>query len=165
MDFQNKYHLQSGVNASINLGLFYKNELIGVMTFGRPRFNREYQYELIRIAYKAKTVVVGGSEKLFKHFIKKYNPVDIISYCDISKFTGRIYKKLGFEFNGYTEPSYVWVNGKNDVLQRYQTMKYKLIDKLGLDKNTSFTERDITETIGYFRVYNCGNARYIWKRY
>ena len=37
-----------------------KEELVAVMTFGKPRFNKNYEYELIRYATKYK--VIGRSK-------------------------------------------------------------------------------------------------------
>jgi len=99
LEFLNTNHLQGYFYSDINIGLTYKDNLIALMTFGKPRFNNYYQYELIRMAFKNGVNIVGGSEKLFAYFIKKYNPDSIISYCNISKFTGNVYNKLGFTLN------------------------------------------------------------------
>ena len=131
------------------------------MTFGKPRFNNNYEWELIRLCWKAGVRVIGGAPKLFKYFKDKYNPTSIISYCDISKFNGKVYKKLGFELDGITEPTYVWVdNYTGEVLSRYQTMKHKLVEQ-GLGTEVQ-TEDEIMENLGYLKIYDCGNARYIW---
>ena len=89
-----------------------------------------------------------------------YKPTTVISYCDISKFTGDVYERLGFTFNGITEPNYRWVDKENRVIPRYKTMKSNLVKK-GLG-NESETEVEIMYRLGYIRVFDCGNARYIW---
>lgn len=162
--FINTYHLQGYSNSTIRYGIYFNNELLGILTFGKPRFNREFEYELIRIAWKFDVVVIGGIEKLFHRFIVDYNPNSIISYCDLSKFTGEVYYKLGFttSSNDKTKPNYVWVNSKNDVLTRYQTMKQSLIDK-GLGK-LGDTEDEIMMTLGYFKIYDCGNLKFYWTK-
>lgn len=164
-DFCEKYHLQGSAQSSINLGIKCNNKLLGVMTFGIPRFNNETEYELIRLCYKDNTNIIGGSEKLFKYFIDNYNPGSIISYCDISKFTGNIYLKLGFksEVAWITRPNYKWVNSyTNDVLSRYQTQKHKLLEKgLGTPDQT---EDEIMEDLGYLKIYDAGNLKFIWQK-
>ena len=164
IDFTNKYHLQGGIGAEIRYGLYLDNELIGLMTFGRPRFNKEAEFELIRLIWKSGVNVVGGAEKLFKAFITEYKPSSIISYCDISKFNGAVYFKLGFRMNPkeITPPNYVWVNPKTmDVLTRYQTQKHKLIEAgFGIEEDT---ESSIMNKRGYIKVYDSGNAKFIWK--
>ena len=160
-EFLNNNHLQLWVPSSIYIGLKFNNELIEVMSFGKPRFNNEYEIEMYRLATKYGTIVNGGTEKLFKHFINRYNPKSIISYCDISKFTGAVYTRLGFKNIGISAPNYRWVNPSNmDVISRYKAQKSKLVKQgLGLENQT---EDEIMRSMGYNKVYDCGNIRYVW---
>lgn len=160
----NTYHLQENASANIHIGLYSNYELIGVITFGKPRFNTNHEYELVRLAWKSGIVVTGGAEKLFSYFIRKYNPTSIISYCDIGKFTGGVYDRLGFKFADppITKPNYSWVNLQNQVQTRYKTMKHLLIAK-GYG-NLGNTEDEIMKTLGYFKIYDSGNMRLEWNR-
>lgn len=163
-EFINKYHLQGYVHSDINIACIYNNSIIGIMTFGKPRFNDNYQYEIIRCCWKNDIVVSGGIQRIFNKFINDYKPDNIITYCDASKFTGKSYLRLGFTLDdkGITEPNYVWVSeDKKIVLSRYQTQKKKLID-LGLG-NSKQSESDIMHSIGYYRVYDSGNFKFIWR--
>lgn len=163
-EFLDKYHIQGSAGDSIRYGLFYKDKLLSVMTFGKPRFSDEAEYELIRYANVPGIIVVGGASKLFQQFIKDYTPYSVVQYSDIQKFSGNLYEKLGMQYVGMTDPSYVWFKGcgKNtDVLQRYQCQKQKLLDK-GLQKYGD-TEDDIMHNLGYKKIYNCGNRKYLWK--
>lgn len=159
--FINKYHLQGYSPAAINIGIYYSDELLGVMTFGEPRFDNNIQYELIRLAWKTGIIVIGGAAKMFKYFLEKYAPESIVSYCDIAKFSGNIYERLGFELKEITRPSYIWWKN-NKILTRYQTMKGKLIAK-GLGKYGD-TESDIMHNLGWVKIYNCGNYKYVWNK-
>lgn len=162
-EFLNENHIQNYSPSSINIGCRYDGELVGVMTFGKPRFNKNYQYELIRLAWKSGIAVNGGAERMFKRFIRDNSPKSIITYCDISKFTGNVYSRLGFKAdkNCITKPNYVWVKPLgNIVLKRYQTMKHKLIeDGLG---NENQTEDEIMENLGFLKIYDSGNLRLSW---
>lgn len=165
--FQDKYHLQGRATASIHLGIYCdadkdKKDLLGIMTFGKPRFNSQYEYELVRMCFKPKVSVVGGAQKMFKHFLDMYKPKQILTYSDISKFTGGVYKQMGMrtvQDNSMTVPNYVWVRPQDSsFLNRYQTTKQKLIDSgLGSDDQT---ENDIMTWSGYVKVYDCGQLKY-----
>lgn len=135
--------------------------MYGVITLGKPRFNSNYEFELIRMAFRNGVNIVGGAEKLWKHFIEDNKPMSVISYCNISKFSGAVYGRLGFKFDGVTTPNYVWVHpSKNEVLSRYKTTKSKLVSlKLGTNEDT---EDSIMESMCYLKIYDCGNAKYIW---
>lgn len=162
-EFLEENHLQGSIKSSINYGLYYNNKLVALMTFGKPRFNKEYQWELHRLAYKNGVIVVGGADRLFKHFIKENNPSSIISYCDISKFDGHVYPRLGFKvtLSDITEPNYMWVDSHTNIaLPRYKTMKHKLL-AAGLG-TPDMTENDIMENLGFIKVYDCGNLRFTW---
>jgi hypothetical protein len=95
--------------------------------------------------------------------MEKYNPSSIISYCDISKFTGNSYLRLGFKLAKITEPNYKWVSLEtNDVKARYQTQKHVLVEKgLGTEDQT---EIEIMHDLGYVKIYDCGNIRFEWRK-
>lgn len=157
-NFLDKYHLQGGTPCKVAYGMYYNKDLIGVITFGKPRFDNDAEYEILRLCYKDNTRVIGGSEKLFSTFLKDYNPKKIISYANISKFTGNVYTRLGFKNPELTTPNYVWVGcNTNKVLTRYQTQKHKLIE-LGLGTENE-TEDDIMMREGYFKIYDSGNLK------
>lgn len=163
-EFLEKYHLQGYTQARINLGLYYNNELISLLTFGVPRFNNNYEYEIIRYCTKYNCGVIGGLEKLFSHFIKNYNPKSIITYSDISKFTGNVYTRIGFkpiQPKPITKPNYVWYNENNNtILTRYQTQKHKLIElELGTENQT---ELEIMQNNNYIQLFDCGNIKLEW---
>ena len=163
-NFLDEYHLQGSVSSKINIGCYYKDQLIGVMTFGKPRFNNTYEYELHRFCWVSTVSVIGGAEKMFSYFLSMYNPTSIITYSDISKFTGNIYTRLRFtpiQPKPITKPNYVWVSHHgNDVKTRYQTYKADLIRK-GLG-NKEQTEREIMESLDYYMIHDSGNIRLEW---
>lgn len=161
-DFQDKYHLQNSVNSEYDIALLDNNEIISVMSFRSPRFDHSYEWEITRYCNKDGVIIVGGAERLFKHFIKLQKPNSILTYVDISKFTGNVYTKLGFKPTQeyLTIPNYVWVNTHFDVLPRYKTQKRKLLEKgLGTPEQT---EDEIMEGQGYYKVFDSGNLKLEW---
>ncbi len=164
--FINKHHLQGYSKSEINIGLYNNEELVSIMTFGKPRYNKHYEYELIRYCYSKH--IVGGEEKLFHYFIKQYMPKSIISYCDLSKFTGKLYEKLGFTCKSKDiKPSKHWVHNKTkqhitDNLLRQRGFDQLLGDKYGCFGKGTSNEKLMLEH-GFVEVYDCGQATYIWK--
>ncbi|MBO5389072.1 MAG: hypothetical protein J6A59_13265, partial [Lachnospiraceae bacterium] len=162
IDFLNKYHLQGYISSAISIALKLNGDIIAVMSFGSSRFD-DYQYELFRYCVKSDISIIGGAEKLFKYFVDRYTPNSIVTYSDISKFTGNVYSRLNFKVINITKPGYVWVNtNTNKVLSRYQTQKRKLVDSgLGTDAES---EDIIMNREGYLKVYNSGNIKMVWKK-
>lgn len=161
-EFLNTYHIQGYENASINLGLFYDNELVSLMSFSKPRFNKRVEWELIRFVNKSGIRIVGGASKLFKYFTRNYSPNSIISYSNRDKFTGDIYNILGFDLDSYSPPNYVWVKD-NIIYTRYQCQKHKLSKLLGDKFDSSLSESDNMRNNYFNKIYDCGNAVYIWR--
>lgn len=163
MEFEDKYHLDGRSSASIRIGLYYKEQLVGEMTFGRPRFDSKYDVELIRLCYRANVIVVGGTERMFKYTIEKYKLNNIITYCNLDKFSGKSFLKIGFNIIGITEPGYIWVkHGTHEVLRRYQTQKHILVEN-GCG-TADQTEDEIMMNLNFFKIYNSGNLKLAYNK-
>lgn len=164
-DFINKYHFQNYVKDLIRLGLYYNDELISIMTFGKPRYNKSYDYELLR--YCSSYNVVGGAEKLFSYFNKNYNFSSIISYCDFSKFNGELYLKLGFSFDNISIGRH-WYNPKlhkhiTDNLLRQRGFDQLLGKEFGtFGKGVSNDQLMLDH--GFVEIYDAGQASYSFKK-
>ena len=159
-EFLDNNHIQGYSRCKYKIGLFYKNELVSVMTFGYRKINNKEQFELIRFCNKINTSVVGSASKLFKHFIFNNNIEHIVSYADISIFTGDIYTKLGFTFKHLSSPNYFWFID-NKRFHRFKFNKKKLI-KEGFDSNK--TGNEIMNNRGYYKIWSCGQYRFDWYR-
>jgi hypothetical protein len=157
--FLNNNHIQGYASSSINLGLYFNDELVSLMTFGWRRTNNKKEYELIRFCNELNTSVIGGASKLFKYFVDNTKFEYLISYADISLFGGGVYKKLGFVFDTLSKPNYFWViNGKR--IHRYNYSKRKLV-KQGFDKDK--TELEIMNERGYYRIFSTGQEKWLYK--
>lgn len=160
--FINQHHLQGYANDSIRLGLYHNNELVSVMTFGKPRYNKNYEYELIR--YCSNSNVVGGAQRLFRHFLKNYVPTSIISYCDLSKFSGTLYTDLGFTKFNDPSPSKHWYNIKTKKHITDNLLRQRGIDQLlGTTYGKGTSNDDLMKHEGFVEIFDCGQARYSWK--
>ena len=126
--FNELNHLQGHRNAQITYGLFYNNELVQLMSFSKTKYNRNLNgnndWEIIRGCPGSNNIVIGGVDKLFKYFIKNYNPDKIFSYCDFNKFNGVSYEKIGMKFIGYTGPDKTWLINNYEPVKR-NPYKYK----------------------------------------
>jgi len=166
-EFLNTYHFQNSCRGQeIRLGLYYKDKLIQIMTFGKSRYNNHYQYELLRLCTNSNFIVIGGAEKLFKYFINSYHPNSIISYCDNSKFTGEVYTKIGMTLDDYGSPRRHWYN-----IDTKKHITEALLLKRGYSQLHNDTEHHKGESneelmlkAGYLEVYDCGQSTYVWHK-
>lgn len=161
-EFLAQYHLQGYVASTMCYGLYYENELLQLMSFGRPRFSSNYEWELLRLCTKYGYAITGGAEKLFKYFIRCNAPMSVVSYCDLSKFSGNVYCRIGMELDHVSQPNYRWVR-YSEVYSRYRCQKHKLARLLGEQFDSSKSEAENMLSAGYVRVYDSGNAVYVWR--
>lgn len=96
--FLEMYHRQGAARSLVQLGLFYETELLQVLTIGKPRFNKNYQWEIIRECTKENYLVRGGTSKLWKYFLQHYACHSCIcySYPHNGKFTDHYINYCGF---------------------------------------------------------------------
>lgn len=161
-NFLEQNHLYGDTNSSINYGLLSRDsELIAVMTFGKSRYDKKYDYELLRFATKLHTTVVGGASKLFNHFLVNHSPIRVVSYADCKWSTGHVYNLLNFKFCGYTQqPNYVYVYPPDYVpLSRHKFQKHKLANQLN-QFDPSLTEWQNMQNNGYDRIWDAGHMKW-----
>lgn len=150
-------HLQgAGSPTSLNYGLFFKGELISVMTFSKPRFNKNFDFELVRLATLTGITVTGGASKLFNYFLRNNKGKSVISYSDKRWSEGNIYPVLGFNFSHTSDPGYFYARNEK-ILSRYQCQKHKLKDLFPTHYKDELTEYEIMTKSDYYRVFDCGN--------
>ncbi|MDA3779153.1 MAG: hypothetical protein PF487_02790 [Bacteroidales bacterium] len=166
-EFLNTNHMQGFVGSNIKIGLFYDDELVSLMTFGKKRIimgNKKQinnEYEMLRFCNKLNTTVIGGASKILKHFVKKYKPKSILTFADRRYSEGNLYKQLGFDFIKNTKPNYFYFK-KNEMIRyyRFNFRKDKLVRE-GYDKTK--TEFQIMDERGYLRIFDSGNMKFIYK--
>lgn len=162
-NFLDNNHIQGYTHSSINLGLYYDDELVSLMTFSKNRFKKDSnEWEMVRFCNKLNTNIIGGASKLFKYFNvnSNINNIPVISFSDRRFFKGILYKTLGFKFEKHTSPSYIyWKNDK--ILNRMSCQKHKL-NKLLEKFDNNKTEYENMVSNGWKRVWDSGNAKWIY---
>ena len=160
--FLDEVHLQGSINSKYNIGLFYNNELVSLLTFGKPRYNKKYEYEILRFCNKLNTVVNGSFSKLLKYFIKKYNPKNIITYSDLRYGTGKVYTNNNFKQISKTKPNYYYIDSSNTTRHsRIKFQKHKLKNIL-TTYDPNLTEWKNMQLNNFDRIWDCGQYSFEW---
>lgn len=162
--FLENNHLQGNDRSSIKLGLFYENELVSVMTFGKSRFDKSIQYEMFRYCNKINTSITGGASKLFSYFTKNFSPISVISYNDRRYFDGELYKNLGFVFHSITPPNYFYISSDYKTLYGRQSYQKHKLSKILKNFNPNISEWQNMKLNGFDRIWDCGNGKWVWKK-
>ena len=159
MDFQEENHIQGAIGAKVHLGLFYEEQLISIMTFGKPRYTKKAEWELLRFCNKLGYHIPGAAGKLLRHFERTYKPESLISYADRRWSQGKLYKALGFKLDHISKPDY-WYIVDDNLESRVKYQKHKLREIFG-DFDETKTEVQIMLEHGYRRIFDCGNKVYL----
>lgn len=151
-DFLNLNHLQGADTSSFGLGLFFKAELVALASFKKTGTD----WELSRFCAQQNLHVQGGAGKLISAFMKHHNPknLNLISYVDARWSQGDLYRSLGFEFKGRSNPSYWYMHNYEKRIQK--TKQDKLL-----------TELKLAMPIGLDRIWDCGTTKWVlsWQKF
>jgi hypothetical protein len=161
MSFFDGTHIQGAVGASVAYGLLLNGEIVAAMSFGRSRYSKKAEWELLRFSNKLHTSVVGGASRLFRHFIKEKSPTSVISYSDLRWNTGALYTKIGFTQTGVSGPNYWYTKDYKTLESRIKYQKHKLSAMLDAFVPEQ-TEWENMSNNGFDRIWDCGNAVFLW---
>lgn len=154
-DFCLDNHIQGNRPAKVKLGLYYKDELVQIASFGSARNYTStskdvYEWEWIRGACLKSTMIIGGTAKLFKYFIETYNPRNVMAYCDWNLFNGTSYERLGFEFIKYTGPDLFFVRNSSKL------------ERIGRNPYANSEHKRLVAEGKLSECHGCGSKKYVW---
>jgi len=163
--FLNANHIQGYTSSTVYLGAFYGDRLIAVMTFKNGTVKNK-GWDLTRFATDINLRCPGVGSKLFRYFIRKYNPYIVFSFAD-RRWTlsqeNNVYTKMGFHVDRITKPDYRYYNEKVD---RYKRVHKMTMNKKSLSKKYGFplsmTELEMARELGYDRIWDCGLIKYVY---
>lgn len=163
-EFLNTYHIQGGVKATKYYGAYYNGNLVGVMTF---KDENNGLWDLNRFATDYHYSIPGLASKIFKIFLVSNECKTVKSFLD-KRWTNsnepNLYTRLGFKKAGETKPEYRYIsNGCNERMHKFSFRKERLLKQYPNILNAQMTEREMTETLGYTRIYDCGLIKYIYQ--
>ena len=169
--FLEENHIQGKTGSSIRYGLYYNNELVSLMTFGKQKGGQgakgKKSWELSRFCNKINTNIIGGASKLFKHFLKEHPGETIISYSSNDISNGHLYETLGFQSDKKPIKIYWYVHKISyDRVHRSVFMKNNIV-RMGLKESndSSWTEREVTYELGFLPLYDSGLTKWVYKDY
>lgn len=158
-EFLNKYHFQGFVPSTVYLGAYYNDELVGVMTFLNECSNK---WNLTRFTTNYAYSLPGLANKIFKYFIEGFKPSEVKTFLDRrwSHCNCNVYERMGFRLAEVKRPDYRYVDGY-ERRHKFCFRKNTLNRKYGLP--LTMTEYEMTQELGFYRIWDCGLFKYVWK--
>lgn len=120
--------------------------MMGKAFFGKGK----YEWEVIRGATELGYTVIGGASKIWKYFIKTYNPQSIVYYIDYNYFNGNSLPYLGLTFVK-TQPSFKNYFKATGEVKNRDPMHHKDIIK-------GYEDGSILQ------IWNAGTKVYVWTK-
>lgn len=160
-DFFAINHIQGARRASITLGLVDGGRVVCGMSFSR---HSTHDWEIMRYANLLGHTVVGGASRLFKNFVSRHRPSEVLSYSDLRFSNGSVYDRLGFVRLGMTRPNYHYTDSRATALQaRQRFQKHKLIGRPGFVFDAAKSEVANCLQNGLRLVFDAGHLKWLWK--
>lgn len=163
-EFLELNHLQGApLTPRWNFGLYLKNppqELVGVISFSWHV--HDVSLNLLRMAFKLNTTIVGGAHKLFKNALPLMPQRDIVTFSDNRYSTGAVYPLLGFHLNKKLSPSYQWFF-RNKLLDKRKCRRKRLSLLLGSKYASELTEHQNMYRAGARCLYDAGYKRWVYQ--
>lgn len=163
-DFLNENHIQGYTNSTVRIGAYYQGILVGVMCLNKINSNDEWI--LNRFATDNKYICQGIIGKMFKYFIRKYNPCKIKSFADRrwALSEDNIYLKLGFTLTDKLNPDYRYISDSNsrERIHKFNLRKKTLHNKY--DFPIDMTEKEMVKKLGLYKIWDCGLYKYEWNK-
>jgi hypothetical protein len=171
-EFLEKNHIQGNNEYKLAIGLFFQDELVSVATFGEPRYNKFYQYELLRFCSKLNYNIVGSGTRLLNYFKNKFmkSGDKLISYGNRrwTNATNNFYIKNGFKLVNFSDINYYYFHEKNifklyhrSTFQKHKLENYFKNKKYFIENfDISLTEKENMYNNGYRRIFDSGQLVY-----
>ena len=172
--FYDRYHPQGGAGNGEHYALFWKGKMVACMRFvlgandrGAGAANRVWTLG----RYATRITVAGAASRLFKEFVREFNPPIVKSFSDNRFFDGGMYEQLGFALEADVPEDYqVWSPklGLRPKSHYQRRLIPKRLEEHGMDPTQfdpatdSRTEAEMTYLMGARRLYDCGKKRWVW---
>lgn len=138
-------HLMGPSYGTKNLGLYYGNDLVCLLTYKKCKES----VEISRFCSLLNTVVIGGLSKLIKQLPKK----QLISFVDLRYANGNSLLNLGFELISVTQ-GWKWTD--------YNQTFNRRICRANMD-DRNLTEVEHAKELGLSKIYDAGQAKFVFK--
>lgn len=173
--FFDRYHPQGGAGSGEHYALLWNGKIVACMRFviganDRGMGAKTRTWTLGRFA--TRITISGAASRLFKAFIKDFDPSEVKSFSDNRFFEGGMYEQLKFVMESEVAPDYQVWSPKLGLLPKshYQRrvlprrlLEHGIADTFNPETDPR-TEMEMTYLMGARRIYDCGKKRWIYRK-
>lgn len=173
--FLEKNHIQGNDKSEIKLGAFYEGKLVSVITLSNKRNMvskiKDENYEIKRFASDINYNVIGIFSKFISFISKNYEFNNLFTFLDLRwnfDKENNVYAKNDFKLKKVINPDYTYYNSKISKYNRFHKFlfgKNKISKKFPEIYDKNKTEWQMMQELGYDRIWDCGKAKFEFKKY
>ena len=159
--FLDEHHIQGSASGGfLCLALKTKGVIVAVMVIGKNISARAETGNLELLRYASSVAVQGGLSKLISHLRQTLTGNTLITYSDRRLFMGGAYSRVGFRLVGSSRADYSYITASDDTrIHKSNMQKSRISSRYGVD-TASKTETELTEALGFYRLYDCGKSKW-----
>lgn len=162
-EFLKTYHIQGNAKSTVRYGAFYNSTLVGVMSFKKESENGKWELDRFCTDWHYSNIT-GLASKMLKTFCTENEVNTVKTFLDrrwnFSENCENLYTRMGFTLSAVENPDYYYTNGHGERKHKFGFRKQILSTKYGFP--LSMTEREMTDKLGYSKIWNCGLIRYVY---
>ena len=114
-NFLNQYSITPYQLSNVCYGFYYNNELVQIIYF-----NLIESHLIMNICTKFGYNVINGTKDIIDYYLQNSGYDHILTYVDLSKFTGKTFEDMGFKLIHYQEPNLI--TGKNNETSKLKQL-------------------------------------------
>ena len=161
-EFLDNYHLQNSCrNQLLFWGVVKDNEILQIITFGKPRFSKNYSIEIMRYCTKPGIEINGQYIDLFYGIKALQYLQNVIGYEQIGRLSDFNFEQLEFNLQKTTPPQEIWSKENKHVTA--SLLRARGYDQLfGTNYGKSASNEMLMLQNGWLPVYDCGQKVFIY---
>lgn len=155
-EFLSENHIQGFVNMSSYIALRDSNgSIVAILAY---TFSRGV---LFIKRYATSCIVRGGFSKLLKYLEDTLNPSIVETFSDNGVSDGGLYNNLGFKPIKDISPDYSYVYHGGRRIHKFNMRKKNFEKDLNLYYNPNFTESELAEVNGLYKIWDYGKVKWV----
>ena len=111
--------------------------------------------------YATSCIVRGGFSKLLKYLEDTLNPSIVETFSDNGVSDGGLYNNLGFKHIKDISPDYSYVYHGGRRIHKFNMRKKNFEKDLNLYYNPNFTESELAEVNGLYKIWDYGKVKWV----
>ena len=162
-EFLDNYHLQNSCRNQLSFwGIVRENEILQIITFGKPRFSKNYSIEMMRYCTKPGIKIDGSYMNLFYGAQALQYLQNVVGYEQIGRLPEFNFDQLGFNLQKTTPPQEIWSKENKHITA--SLLRARGYDQLfGTNYGKGVSNGMLMLQTDWLPVFDCGQKVFVYE--